>query len=474
MSEQKTSDSLDQSVDGGIDKAMVAHGAYNAGQNIGAAAAEAAKSAAQGAASAGSGAGAATGTGAAAGSAAGPGGTAMGAIIGLAVSLFAKPVIKALIVIVLVIVMIFSSLPSMFFENPVDVADNTGPVEVYAKYKEYAMEKYTEEMDKRKTEIEDDFQNRISGGEFDDYDHVEFTYSFNPPEDVFMDELMEASALIIAMFEIHTDDWRKAAFSHFKSAVDNVHFWNDTIATRHAGEEHQVTYRLVYDEDKDEYVEESTVHVHIAFNIFDKGVEAFRSKFGLSDESEYIKSVEMAHNIRIFFGEADGLPMGGVTGGASGSYPGGGTHNAIRKALTELENPRGFFGGSATVPLPSGTWRVSSEFGPRNYAPDPLHTGIDFEAASGTPIYSAMDGTVLLRLTNARTFGHHIVIYHGGNITTMYAHMSSFGSYHVGDEVRRGDVIGYVGRTGLSTGPHLHFEYQINGSAYNPRLILPI
>jgi murein DD-endopeptidase MepM/ murein hydrolase activator NlpD len=56
----------------------------------------------------------------------------------------------------------------------------------------------------------------------------------------------------------------------------------------------------------------------------------------------------------------------------------------------------------------------------------------------------------------------------------MYAHMSSFGSYNVGDDVKRGDVIGYVGRTGLGTGYHLHFEYQINGSAHNPRLLLPI
>ena len=126
------------------------------------------------------------------------------------------------------------------------------------------------------------------------------------------------------------------------------------------------------------------------------------------------------------------------------------------------------------MPLPAGTWRITSEFGLKNFAPDPIHTGIDFAAASGTPIYSAMDGVVLLRLTNMGTFGHHIVVYHGGGITTMYAHMSSFGPFQVGDDVRRGDVIGYVGRTGMSTGDHTHFEYQINGSAHNPRVLLPL
>ena len=165
--------------------------------------------------------------------------------------------------------------------------------------------------------------------------------------------------------------------------------------------------------------------------------------------------------------------MGGISsGGAAGSYPGGGTHNTIRQALAALEEPREFFGGSTIVPLSSYHY-ISSEFGPRNYAPDPLHTGLDFSADSGTPIYAAMDGIVLLRLTNHSTFGHHIVLYHGDGITTMYAHMNSFGNYQIGDTVSRGDVIGYVGRTGLSTGDHLHFEYQRNGTAYSPRQYLP-
>jgi len=180
------------------------------------------------------------------------------------------------------------------------------------------------------------------------------------------------------------------------------------------------TYSVWYDDEGNREVER-TIHVHITYNIYDMGVEVFRRRFGLTDDRDFIRSIEMAHNIRIFFGEADGLPLGGITGGASGSFPGGGTHNTIRRALAELEYPRAFFGSSAIMPLPAGSWRVTSEFGIRNFAPDPIHTGIDFAAAGGTPIFSAMDGVVLLRLTNMRTFGHHIVIYHGGGITTMYA-----------------------------------------------------
>ena len=68
----------------------------------------------------------------------------------------------------------------------------------------------------------------------------------------------------------------------------------------------------------------------MTYNIYDRGVEQFRKKFGLQDEKEYLKSVEMAYNTKVFFGESADLPLGGITGGASGSYPGGGTHNAAR------------------------------------------------------------------------------------------------------------------------------------------------
>lgn len=468
--ENKASDSLEQGVDSGIDKALAVKGAYDAAQNIGAAAASTGQAAAEGAAAAGASTGAVTGAGAAAGTAVGgPAGTVLGAVVGLAAGLLAKPIAKGLIVIIVFLAMIFASVPSMFFEKPVDTADNTGPQLIYQQFKDYAIQAYEQGIENRKQEIEDEFGQRVASGEFSEYDHVTYSYSFIPTEEIFLDEVREACVLIIAMFEIHTDDWRKASFEHFKKAVDSVNFWHDIVETEKESEEYNVTWS---DGDEDEEPE-STIHVSMTYNIYDRGVEQFRKKFGLQDEKEYLKSVEMAYNTKVFFGESADLPLGGITGGASGSYPGGGTHNAIRQALAKLEKEEDFFGGAVGMPIRS-YHSITSEFGPRNYAPDPIHTGIDFSADAWTPIYAAMDGIVLLRLTNMRTFGHHIVIYHGGGITTMYAHMSAFGSFKEGDRVQRGQVIGYVGTTGLSTGNHLHFEYQINGAAHNPRNILPI
>ena len=396
-------------------------------------------------------------------------GTVLGAAAGLAADLAVKPAIKGAIVLALFLVMVFSSIPSMLFEKPVDMADSAGPQAVYQKFKDYVMEAYKEEIENRKKDIERDFRRRIASGEFSSYDYVEYSYSFDPAEEAFLAEVRESCVLIIAMFEVHTDDWRKASFDHFQKAVDSVRFWQGVVEAEKLSETSTVTWSGG-GEDEDP---ESTIHVEMTYRFHDKGVEQFRRKFGLQKEADYLKSVEMAYNTKILFGEAADLPLGGVTGGATGSYPGGGTHNTIRQALADLKEKREFFGGPAGMPLRSYL-AVTSEFGPRNYAPDPIHTGIDFSAGAGTPIYAAMDGIVLLRLTNPKTFGNHIVLYHGGEVTTMYAHMSGFGTCQVGDRVRRGEVVGYVGSTGLSTGDHLHFEYQKNGAACNPRTILPM
>lgn len=448
--ETKISDSLEGGIDSGIGAASAIAGAASA------------KAAAS--------AGMATGAGAAVGTAAGgPAGTVLGAAAGLAADLAVKPAIKGAIVLALFLVMVFSSVPSMLFEKPMDIADNTGPQAVYQKFKDYVMEAYKEEIKNRKKDIEKDFQQRVNRGEFSSYDYVEYSYSFDPTEDVFLAEVRESCVLIIAMFEVHTDDWRKASFDHFQKAVDSVRFWQGVVETEKLSETSTVTWSSG-NENEDP---ESTIHVEMTYRFHDKGVEQFRKKFDLQREADYLKSVEMAYNTKILFGEAADLPLGGVTGGATGSYPGGGTHNTIRQALADLKEKREFFGGPAGMPLRSYL-AITSEFGPRNYAPDPIHTGIDFSAEAGTPVYAAMDGIVLLRLTNPKTFGNHIVLYHGGEVTTMYAHMSGFGTCQVGDRVRRGEVVGYVGSTGLSTGDHLHFEYQKSGAACNPRTILPM
>jgi murein DD-endopeptidase MepM/ murein hydrolase activator NlpD len=94
------------------------------------------------------------------------------------------------------------------------------------------------------------------------------------------------------------------------------------------------------------------------------------------------------------------------------------------------------------------------------------HTGVDLAAPNGTPIFAA-DGGQVLQVGYSGGYGNSVLIYHGGGFATFYAHMSGF-AVSTGQMVKRGQVIGYVGATGLATGPHLHFEVRINGIAQNP------
>jgi murein DD-endopeptidase MepM/ murein hydrolase activator NlpD len=68
-------------------------------------------------------------------------------------------------------------------------------------------------------------------------------------------------------------------------------------------------------------------------------------------------------------------------------------------------------------------------------------------------------------------YGNTIILQHGSNVTTLYGHMSRFGNARAGARVNQGDVIGYVGSSGLATGPHLHYEYRVNGAHRNPRTV---
>ncbi|MXO75534.1 peptidoglycan DD-metalloendopeptidase family protein [Altererythrobacter aerius] len=94
------------------------------------------------------------------------------------------------------------------------------------------------------------------------------------------------------------------------------------------------------------------------------------------------------------------------------------------------------------------------------------HKGIDLAAPTGTPIYATADG-VIGKADWFSSYGLFVSIAHGGDIETRYAHMSRV-AVAAGDRVRKGDVIGYVGSTGRSTGPHLHYEVRVAGEAVNP------
>lgn len=95
-----------------------------------------------------------------------------------------------------------------------------------------------------------------------------------------------------------------------------------------------------------------------------------------------------------------------------------------------------------------------------------FHKGMDFTASKGTPIYASGDG-VIFRAQRSKTFGRVVYIDHGYGYKTIYAHMSKM-AVKRGQSIRRGDLIGYVGNTGLSVAPHLHYEVHKNDVALNP------
>ena len=113
----------------------------------------------------------------------------------------------------------------------------------------------------------------------------------------------------------------------------------------------------------------------------------------------------------------------------------------------------------------SGT--ISSRFGSRSSVRSSIHTGLDIAARLGTPIKAAAGGTVVHAGWKG-SLGKLIVVSHGNGVQTYYAHCNSIG-VSAGQKVSQGEVIGKVGSTGNSTGPHLHLEIRVNGVAYNPQ-----
>jgi murein DD-endopeptidase MepM/ murein hydrolase activator NlpD len=113
--------------------------------------------------------------------------------------------------------------------------------------------------------------------------------------------------------------------------------------------------------------------------------------------------------------------------------------------------------------------RIASGFGMRIhpiYGIPKMHNGLDFTAPQGTPIYATGDGTVVESGFDGG-FGNHVQINHGYGYETVYGHMVRIKARR-GQHVKRGDLIGWVGNTGASTGPHCHYEVHINGNPVNP------
>ncbi len=115
--------------------------------------------------------------------------------------------------------------------------------------------------------------------------------------------------------------------------------------------------------------------------------------------------------------------------------------------------------------------RITSKFKPKRYHPVlkkwRAHRGIDYAGPVGTPIRATGDGQIIKRGWS-KSYGRVIYIRHAGKYTTVYAHMSRYGKFKKGQWVRQGQVIGYIGSSGLATGPHLHYEFRKKGRHVDP------
>jgi len=146
-----------------------------------------------------------------------------------------------------------------------------------------------------------------------------------------------------------------------------------------------------------------------------------------------------------------------------------GSDAEVAEAVTAYSAP--FARPTVSVPsrMPLAGAQLTSGYGMRTHPVLGVrrkHTGIDLAASTGTPVYATGDG-VVGRADWYSSYGLYISINHGAAMETRYAHLSRL-AVAAGDSVKKGDLIGYVGSTGRSTGPHLHYEVRVEGLAVNP------
>lgn len=156
---------------------------------------------------------------------------------------------------------------------------------------------------------------------------------------------------------------------------------------------------------------------------------------------------------------ASGSSSSGSSSGSSGSSSSGSTSWAV---------------SSYGFQWPSACRQISCEFGPRYHPITGVysnHSGMDIAASYGSAIYACASGTVTAA-TYSTAYGYYVTINHGNGFSTLYGHMCRY-TVREGQYVTRGQVIGYVGSTGWSTGPHLHLTMYYNGSLVNPKKYLP-
>jgi len=171
--------------------------------------------------------------------------------------------------------------------------------------------------------------------------------------------------------------------------------------------------------------------------------------------AEYERQAELLARVEAQIGEFEG-ELTGLEGEEA----------SIRSRIQAASQPAGTKPGQLTRPIPG---RVESGFGSRMhpiFGTVKMHNGVDMHGSTGQPIRAGAGGTVILSGVKGG-YGNTVMIDHGGGMVTLYAHQSTIG-VSVGQKVTAGQTIGYVGSSGLSTGPHLHFEVRINGTPVDP------
>lgn len=151
-------------------------------------------------------------------------------------------------------------------------------------------------------------------------------------------------------------------------------------------------------------------------------------------------------------------------------------HQAVRytddQGRTDYYDPKGRSMRKDFLRTPVDFSRISSRFSTGRKHPIlnkiRAHKGVDYAAPRGTPVKATGNGKIVLRGKKGG-YGNTVVIQHGSQYSTLYAHLSRYASgLKTGSRVQQGQIIGYVGSSGLATGPHLHYEFHVNGTHRNP------
>ncbi len=308
--------------------------------------------------------------------------------------------------------------------------------------------------------------------------------------------LFQSHGLDYADLQLALDATHKSGALHDLHPGDPIGFLTDAngklLALRfNSDAEHRVVLRFA-DGAVTRHVQERDVErrQHIAHGVIDSSLFGSADRAGLNEamvvkladvfkyDIDFIKDIRKGDRFTVIYDDVwrDGayLHSGDII--AAEFYNHGHRFTAFR-----FEKPDGSFGyysedgrplQKALLRTPVKFTRISSRFSLHRLQPilgyTRAHKGVDYAAPRGTPIHAAGNGTIRVRGW-VHGFGRFILIKHDAEYATAYAHMSRFApGLGVGSHVRQGQVIGYVGMTGLATGPHLHYEVRVYGKQVNP------